>query len=432
MTVEFSVKNFRSINELQTISFVATGLTSHKDNINLDTDNIANEGGMDLLKTIGIYGANASGKSNIIKALEYFINVIATKIERNDDLIYVHDPFLYQDNFDDTESFFQIVLLIEDKKYRYGFTVREYIDDSDNSIKYAFTNEWLFGQIEKNVVELFTRSNLEYKLHDSFDKSKIPALPSKYSLLLAHIAAFEPDKVCAKIRNFFRGKCISNIDTELDLFMKNTLAIVENKNEKLKQQVLYLLTQFGLYYTNIVINRDTSTKNMLVLPLNKITLVKEVEINGVIETFDLNLDYQESTGTQKLFQLAGTLIKAFNFPSSALVIIDEIDSNFHPALLIKLIGLFNDPKINKSNSQLLFTSHDTNLMSPAVMRRDQFYFAEKQQDHSTRFFALSDLKGIRNDADFAKQYLAGFYGALPVLSEYENTNTESNEGSMGR
>ncbi|MEQ1732254.1 MAG: ATP-binding protein [Bacteroidia bacterium] len=432
MIVEFSVKNFRSINELQTISFVATGLTSHKDNINLDTDNIANEGGMDLLKTIGIYGANASGKSNIIKALNYFINIIATKIESDTDLIKVCDPFLYQENVDETESFFQIVLFIDNKKYRYGFTVKEHPVNSINSVDFIFTNEWLFGPHGKNNVELFTRKGTKFKLHKSLNENKIPFLPSKYSLLLSHIAAFEPKSVCALIRNFFSRKCISNINNELDLFMRNTLVVVENKEDSIKQRVLDMLSVFNLNYTDIVISRDGKAKNSLVLPLNKITLIKEIEINGIIERFELNLDYQESTGTQKLFQLAGALLSTFNFPSSALVIIDEIDSNFHPALLIKLIGLFNDPKINKSNSQLLFTSHDTNLMSPKVMRRDQFYFAEKQQDHSTRFFALSDLKGIRNDADFAKQYLAGFYGALPVLSEYENTITESNEGSLGR
>jgi AAA15 family ATPase/GTPase len=93
--------------------------------------------------------------------------------------------------------------------------------------------------------------------------------------------------------------------------------------------------------------------------------------------------------------------------------------------------MFNDPQINKSNAQLLFTSHDTNLMSPSLMRRDQFYFAEKDTKESTRLYSLAELKGIRKDADFAKHYLAGFYGSLPVLSQYIDGNSKQYEGSLG-
>ena len=142
----------------------------------------------------------------------------------------------------------------------------------------------------------------------------------------------------------------------------------------------------------------------------------------------INLEYSESAGNKKIFDLTGVLLAAFEgIDSQYLIVIDEIDSNFHPSLLIKLIEMFNDPKINKNNSQLLFTSHDTNLMSPSIMRRDQFYFAEKQGDESTKFYSLADLRGIRNDADFAKQYLAGYYGALPVLNSYREKEEEEDE-----
>ncbi len=80
--------------------------------------------------------------------------------------------------------------------------------------------------------------------------------------------------------------------------------------------------------------------------------------------------------------------------------------------------MFNNPKINTGNAQLLFTTHDTNLLDPSIMRRDQIYFTEKNEEEATRLYSLADLKGIRNDADFARQYLAGFYGALPVLSDF--------------
>jgi AAA15 family ATPase/GTPase len=142
---------------------------------------------------------------------------------------------------------------------------------------------------------------------------------------------------------------------------------------------------------------------------------------------ELNLENNESDGTRKIFDLAGLIYVAFNMAKGGLIIIDEIDSNFHPSLLRKLIEMFNNPDVNKTNTQLLFTSHDTNLMTPNLMRRDQFYLAEKKLDESTRLYSLADLRGIRNTADFAKEYLAGMYGALPVLEDFKSENLDNNE-----
>jgi AAA15 family ATPase/GTPase len=176
-----------------------------------------------------------------------------------------------------------------------------------------------------------------------------------------------------------------------------------------------------LNYSDVAFEDEEEVLKTKIVPQNQITLLKEYKIKDDVNlNRNLNLYYNESVGTQKLFDLVGLLLITFSLTKPAFLTLDEIDSNFHPSLLIKLINMFNDPKVNKSNSQLLFTSHDTNLMSPSIMRRDQFYFAEKKEDHSTRLYSLADLKGIRNDADFAKQYLAGYYGALPVLEEYKS------------
>jgi len=141
--------------------------------------------------------------------------------------------------------------------------------------------------------------------------------------------------------------------------------------------------------------------------MEKILLIKNnVHLNlGLDESAGTQKLFDLAGGTQKLFDLAGVLLTCFNSNFLPIIILDEIDSNFHPSLVIKLVNLFNDTKINKSNAQLLFSSHDTNLMSPSIMRRDQFYFTEKNEDHSTRLYSLADLKGIRNDADFARQWL---------------------------
>jgi uncharacterized protein len=428
MIIDFSVKNFRSIKELQTISFMATGLKSSEKNSSVDNNNIVQLDNSDLFKTIGIYGANASGKSNIIKALDYFIDAIKREPSNVSNLNALCDPFLYQDC--DEDSFFQITLLIEGKKYRYGFTVRKNDlknENLDNNIsKEKITNEWLFGVKEKNMGEYFTRTNNEIKNDTLPNKEKIPPLSYDHILYLTHVAAFDKDSICQKIRNYFIGFVASNLNNNHEDF--RWLSIIYLKNDIAKSEFLNLLSSFNIKYEEAELQEDEEVAKKKVFPLNKISFTKSyINNKNEITNVNLNLYNNESSGTQKLFDLTGLLLRAYSLPRPAIIILDEIDSNFHPYLLIKLVELFNNPKVNRSNSQLLFTSHDTNLMSPSIMRRDQFYFTEKNEDNSTRLYSLSDLKGIRNDADFAKQYLAGFYGALPILEDYTILNNEHND-----
>lgn len=125
MIVEFSVKNFRSIKDMQTISFSTTGLKSSEKYIEVDNNNIAVADDMRLFKTLGIYGANGSGKSNVIKALDLFIKTITREASSLSNMRSLCDPFIYQEDSEYTESFFQITLLIKNTKYRYGFTVKK-------------------------------------------------------------------------------------------------------------------------------------------------------------------------------------------------------------------------------------------------------------------------------------------------------------------
>lgn len=429
MIVEFSVKNFRSIKDLQTISFVATGLKSSKKYSNVDKNNIAVSGETNLFKTIGIYGANASGKSNIVKALDYFVKIITKEPSSSSILDTLCEPFLFQNSCQEQESHFQIVLIIENEKYRYGFTVKKNPKqrpvEGDNSIYSTeiITSEWLIGKKITNDGKLFIREKNEIKNYLP-KKEVIPPIPYDHSLLITHIAAFDRTSICEKIRTYLRSYTISNIDNGHDKFRWLSIGFINNTiKEENKEQLLNLLASFNLKYKDATLQKEADSEKVYstsgIIPQDKISFSKEYkpDENQSINV-KLNLFKNESAGTQKLFDLAGLLLRAFRLNVPVFIILDEIDSNFHPSLLIKLIKLFNDPEINKSNSQLLFTSHDTNLMSPSIMRRDQFYFTEKNDEEFTRLYSLADLKGIRNDADFAKQYLAGYYGALPILENY--------------
>ncbi len=423
MIVEFSVKNFRSIKELQTLSFVATGLKSPPEYKDIDANNIVKKGNIKLFKTIGLYGANASGKSNIIKALDYFIRVITKEPGSSSHLSAICEPFLFQNNPEKTESFFQIVLLINNKKYRYGLTVKKNpnIRPVEPDIPYSeeiITNEWLFGPKEKNSLELFRRERKKV-INNLPNKELIPQIPYEHSLYISHVAAFDQKSICQTIRSYLKGLTTSSIDNNHEKFRGLTINYIQHRNKGDEENVykfLKFLSSFNLSYEEAILEEEPG--NSKTYPQEKISLKKTVKTSNALYERELNLSKNESSGTQKLFDLAGLLLRAFRLKTPAFIMLDEIDSNFHPFLVLRLIELFNNPDINKSNSQLLFTSHDTNLMTPSLMRRDQFYFTEKDDDESTRLYSLSDLKGIRNDADFAKQYLAGYYGAIPVLENY--------------
>ncbi len=419
MIIDFSVKNFRSVGELQTLSFVATGLKSAKDLAQVDVNNINVYNETGLFNTVGIYGANASGKSNIVKALDYFIKVMVSQPSSVSNLQSLTQPFLFQENAESTESYFQLTILLGETKYRYGLTVKKKLQADETGHKGEIvTNEWLFSNKGKNMSPLFVREGKTLIKNHLENKAKIPTeMPYEHSLFLTHASAFDTEGVCKKLTDYLRGFFVSDYDIKHDKFRWMSIRHLDD-NDGRKEKFKGLLSTFNLKYADIVLDKDAEIDYTKVFPQDKISLVKEFRTSDKLNTVSLNLQLNESAGTQKMFDLAGLLLLTFSLKTAAFIILDEIDSNFHPALLIKLIGLFNDPKVNKSKSQLLFTSHDTNLMSPAIMRRDQFYFTEKKEDHSSRLYSLSDLKGIRNDADFAKQYLAGYYGALPILEDY--------------
>lgn len=424
MIIEFSVKNYRSIRDLQTISFKATGLKSPAGS-EIDSNNIVKSDGVSLLKTVGLYGPNASGKSNMLMALSYFTRAVSTLATDSRLIRPLYDPFLFETS--NEGCFFQVVLLLNGKKYRYGYVVNKLDNASGNadSNGVKIESEWLYGNIDKNMKRLFLRVGNEVKENNlpTSEGMVIPTkLPYPHTLFLVHATAFDAKGIPEQIVSYLKRRIIGNI-----VYKEMFRGVSINAIKESTPLFLSFLKRFNMKYDDIELIDDESYADVQYLgfPLNKV-LLKRTTKDGDGKSVSMNLEFRESAGNKKIFDLAGLLLVAFiSEDDPFLIVIDEIDSNFHPSLLIKLIEMFNNPKINKNNSQLLFTSHDTNLMSPSIMRRDQFYFAEKQEDESTRLYSLADLRGIRNDADFAKQYLAGYYGALPVLNDY--TEVEENE-----
>lgn len=415
MIIEFSIGNYRSVNDVQTLSFKATGLTS--ENKTVDANNITEVAGHRLLKTVGVYGPNGSGKSNLLKGLEFFKAMVDLSLENERFFQNRHNPNTrsFLPPSPDHLGYFQIILLLAGKKYRYGFTLNHTGIDT----------EWLFGPAKNNETFYFIRSGGEIKMNaDHFPEGEDLPYKDKLrsnALFLSFCSSYN-GTISAEIRDFIVNKTAVNAAIN-DYHKTNALA----SDPSTKNVVLMWLKEAGLHFDDIKIKSKTNNTAIRLgyggfmpetdddtVELHK-TLYSN---NGEGTKIIMDLFGTESDGTRKYYAYIGMLYDLFQH--GGLFIADEIDSNFHPALLRKIISLFNNPNINKANAQLLFSSHDTNLMDPEIMRRDQFYFTEKSPKDETILYSLSDLKGIRNNADFAKQYLAGYYGALPVLGDFQN------------
>lgn len=410
MLIEFSIANYCSFDEVQTLSFRATGLDSLNESV--ENRNVIQLDKYRYLKIIGTYGANASGKTNFIKALSFFKDMVINSVVAEGFSSANINPFRQSESGKEQPSYFQVVLLLENKKFRYGFTL-----DIDGSI----ASEWLFGPAKNNETYYFKRTKQEIISNaDWFDEgSSLPEDNLRPDALFLSFCSSYNGPISQVIRRYFFSKVTIDATIRRKGLRRGgafiggayglTNRLVEAGNEKL---ILTWLKEVGLIYNSI---RIPSEENQITTP---VFLTKNIydQTGSIIGETEMELNVDESEGTKKFYTYIGKLFRKFQ--EGGIYICDEIDSNFHPSFLQKIIKLFQNENINKANAQLLFTSHDTNLMDPEIMRRDQFYFAEKTLCDATKLYSLADLKGIRNNADFARQYLAGMYGALPVLGDY--------------
>lgn len=418
MLLEFSLGNFRSFNEIQTLDLRATPLKSEDRDI--DFRNILEKSGEHILRTVGIYGPNGSGKSNLFRGLVLFCRLVRSSLENEAVMDFASDPFRLGGIFQDNAGFFQVQLLIEDKKYRYGFTL-----DRNGGV----LQEWLFGPAEKNETWYFKRSGQSVESNrERFDEGYQLPLENlrRNTLFLSFVSAYN-GAISQLIRSFIANQfLIQRNDNRTTTFRRFENRIIRTTNsdqrtnnlvrEGKAQLVLDWLKSAGLIYKNVSV-RESSDRDREYVIFEKSILNEKGEEIGLAE-FDLKEN--ESAGTQKFYGLIGRLYQKFT--DGGVIVADEIDNNFHPSLLQQFIRLFNDPEMNKAGAQLIFTSHDTTLLQPDILRRDQIYFTEKSTRDESILYSLADLKGIRNNSDFARQYLAGFYGALPILHNFKQIN----------
>ncbi|MFZ6009888.1 MAG: AAA family ATPase [Bacteroidota bacterium] len=371
-----------------------------------------------LLKSAILYGANAAGKSNLIKAVEFMKNFVlnsAKELQVNDRIQV--ESFKLNTQTAKRPSSFEVDFIQDSKRYKYGFNVD----------KERVSKEYLFEIRRGKELMLFQRAYNEFIIGDNFIEAKDLEKKTRQNALFLSIIAQFNGAISTRIVRWFQGIIFLN-DINFRSYFNHSVSILSD--EKRRGQMLKILRIANLGFEDVIIRKFKITEELLsqvpdelrkILlsnsggPEQVLTLHKRFDQNNhPVGQVEFNLAEEESLGTQKYFSFAGHVLDTLT--QGGILFIDELDARLHPHLSLLIVQFFNSIKDNPFNSQLVFSTHNTNLLSEKILRRDQVYFVDKDEFGSSKLYTLMDRKA-RGDASFEKDYLNGEYEAIPFSAE---------------
>jgi uncharacterized protein len=429
--IEFSVGNFLSFKDTNTLSMVSAKLKNR--DRRLDASNTIDiEEGYSLLTSAAIYGANASGKSNIVMAMAFMKHFVtfSSNDPEIDDEIHTNN-FKLSTETDNKPSFFQVILIINNMKYRYGFEV----------LKNRVMSEWLFYVPKIREVKLFIRDEKGIHISRIFKEGRGLESKTRDNVSFLSVVGQFNGTISMEVLSWFsRFRVISGLD---DTAYKG-FTLTKFEDEIYKKKIVDLVRRFDLGIEEIIKKKTSKNNTKIFFPkdipleIRKEALrrfeVDQIEINTIHNKFNedgnpignvgFNLNNNESEGTQKLFFLTAPLIEVLT--KGLILVVDELEARLHPLITRSIIELFNSPESNPHRAQIIFTTHDTNMLSNRIFRRDQIWFVEKDQKGASHLYSLAELK-VRNDASFESDYIKGRYGAIPFLGNLEVVECDNEE-----
>jgi AAA15 family ATPase/GTPase len=380
MLIEFSVGNYRSFKDIVTFSLLAADIVGERADIHLE-NTFTTSNNLKLLKSAAIYGANASGKSNLAAAIQFmrwFVVESFEKIQANGKIEV--EEFRLSTETEKVPSYFEAVFIIEGKNYKYGFEL-----DKEQVI-----SEWLFYQEinEENIEEkrLFEREQGNFTIESEFsEEGKGIVEKTRDNALFISVVAQFNGKISKRILAWFQNLYIIS-----GLHKENLHTIEFLKQGKYKDEIIQLIKKLDLGIHDINISFERLARkpgSRLVMKQANEILSRHWKYNldgkkqSNLESF--GIDKNESEGTKELFALAGILIDSLK--EGKFLLIDEFDSSLHPLISCAIIDLFNSKETNPYNAQFVFITHDTNLLN--ILRRDQIWFTEQDIQQATHLYS---------------------------------------------
>lgn len=439
MLLRFGAENHRSVREYQEVSFVASSLKGQESALmalsSREEDEIRESGitkGVKVLPVIALYGANASGKSTVLEAFKFFVDgIIRSHAHSSNHETTAYLPFLLDQESRSRPSRYDADIVLDGVRYHYGYTL-----DGKRIL-----TEWLYSfptagarQVRSVLFHRDVSSEEEYYFGKSLrgENKQISRLTRNNSLFLSS-AALNAHPQLSPIYEFFKTKITRRFESEIDkaTLTKQLVAYFE-ANESSRDSALKFLAEADTGIVGMDFSRvPQSEKTKQFISDFEILITKHLgpKLNleplkgedspkvGILHSAGgsvahlMDLDV-ESSGTKSLLNLLGPIFQRLS--EGGIIVIDELNSTLHPLISRKIVSMFMSPKINSGNAQLIFSTHDTNILSSKMLRRDQILFAEKDEFGSTHVYALSDIKA-RADENIEAGYLKGKFGAIPFL-----------------
>ena len=410
MLIRFSFKNFKSFKDENCLDMEATALKEHEYNI-AKTENI------ELLKVAAIYGANASGKTNVLQAFDYMKKriLVSDDSKKNSP---VDEENIYSFMINNEPISLEVEVLAKNNKiYKYGFEV----------FKNSIVSEWLYIKKVNKFYSIFEREKNNVTMKSNNKISGLANIDERTLFLNIYSKIDKDNEDFNNVYEWFVNANYLDLgNPRFEDFINNRISLKILSNEKYKKELLRFIKTFDSGIEGIKTTPDSIEEVQNNNRVVKVELIHRGEDNK-LKALPLDL---ESNGTRKMFHLFDFLMDALK--NGMVLFIDELDAKLHPLLTRYIINLFHNSETNIDNGQLIYSTHDTVNLNKDTFRRDEIWFTEKNRDGVSEIYALSDYileddedsknktsKKVRNDATYNKDYLTGRYGAIPVLEEFE-------------
>lgn len=413
MLMQFTVENFRSFYAPQTLSLLKTKSSENLEN----TIELEETKKYSLLKSAAVYGANASGKSNLFRALETMQMIIINSFAFNGQLPIV--PFKLSSESLKKPTKFDIDLFIDGIRYNYGFCA------TDTMV----LEEWLFAFPKERPQKWYYREWDKEKAQYSWKFSsylqgnkQVWKEATRENILFLSTAVQLNSEQLKPLFDWFKTKLVFSSSLISHRFTQEQCHS-ENKNDIIK---LLQVADFNIYDVEVTkeevevsmfppfiaknVNAESSQGKLV--KMNTTMIHKDIE--GKAVNFDLN---DESDGTRKFFAYAAPILDVLE--KGRTFFIDEINCNLHPKLVEFLVKMFHNPTANPNNAQLVFTTHETSILRQDIFRRDQIWFCERDKDEQqTNLYSLCEFSPKKGTENIELGYLSGRYGGLPYIGSF--------------